>query len=130
MHTTRTLLLLLSPLLQVIDAITPSPDEIVLPKTSSSVFNSTTLDYILRNMDKRFLIIAGCVTEQCVAHAVKDAADLGYLVTLVTGEIFAYINALSVTHIQYSCIYSYFFTTCCSDLSDVEISLDIYVRYL
>jgi hypothetical protein len=26
------------------------------------------------------------VTDQCVAHAVKDAADLGYLVTLVTGE--------------------------------------------
>jgi hypothetical protein len=27
----------------------------------------------------------GCVTDQCVAHTVKDACDLGYLVTLVTG---------------------------------------------
>lgn len=25
------------------------------------------------------------MTDQCVAHAVKDACDLGYLVTLLTG---------------------------------------------
>jgi nicotinamidase-related amidase len=71
----------------VVDALQPGPDEIVLPKTSSSVFNSTCIDYLLRNMDKRFLLLAGCVTDQCVAHAVKDAADLGYLVTLVTGGL-------------------------------------------
>lgn len=70
---------------QVLDAVRPGPDELVLPKTSSSVFSSTTLDYILRNMDKRFLIVAGCVTDQCVQHAICDAADLGYLVTMVTG---------------------------------------------
>ena len=35
-------------------------------------------------MDKRFLIVCGCVTDQCVSHAIKDAADLGYLVTMVT----------------------------------------------
>jgi nicotinamidase-related amidase len=64
----------------------PGPDEIVLAKTSSSLFNSTNIDYLLRNMDKRFLLICGCVTDQCVAHAVKDAADLGYLVTMVTGN--------------------------------------------
>jgi ureidoacrylate peracid hydrolase len=29
------------------------------------------------------LVIAGCVTDQCVEHAVRDACDLGYLVTLV-----------------------------------------------
>lgn len=66
-------------------------------------------------MDKRFLIIAGCVTEQCVAHAVKDAADLGYLVTLVTGEIFAYINAyIYYTHTIFMHTLLVFFSTCCS----------------
>ncbi|KAF8060318.1 LHT2 [Scenedesmus sp. PABB004] len=69
---------------RVVDALAPAPDEIVLPKTSSSVFTSTPLDYVLRNMDKRFLLLAGAVTDQCVAHAAKDAADLGFLVTLVT----------------------------------------------
>lgn len=33
---------------QVIDALRPGPDEMVLPKTSSSVFNSTNIDFILR----------------------------------------------------------------------------------
>ena len=33
---------------QVIDAIAPGPDEIVIPKTSSNVFHSTNIDYVLR----------------------------------------------------------------------------------
>ncbi|GLC33486.1 hypothetical protein PLESTB_000080100 [Pleodorina starrii] len=68
---------------QVIDELGPGPDEMVLPKTSSSVFNSTNIDFILRSMGKRHLILAGCVTDQCVAHAVMDACDLGYCVTLL-----------------------------------------------
>ncbi len=69
---------------KVIDEIAPGDDEIVLPKTSSSVFISTHLDYILRNLGVRQLIIAGLLTDQCVESAVRDACDLGYLVTQVT----------------------------------------------
>ncbi|MNI84628.1 Peroxyureidoacrylate/ureidoacrylate amidohydrolase RutB [compost metagenome] len=54
-----------------------------MPKTSSGVFNSTNIDYVLRNLETRHLIIAGIVTDQCVDMAVRDAADRGYLVTLV-----------------------------------------------
>ena len=32
----------------------------------------------------RSLIVAGIMTDQCVESAVRDACDLGYLVTLVT----------------------------------------------
>jgi ureidoacrylate peracid hydrolase len=32
----------------------------------------------------RSLIIAGCLTDQCVDSAVRDACDLGYLVTVPT----------------------------------------------
>ncbi len=67
----------------VIEELRPLPDEIVLPKTSSGVFNSTNLDYLLRNLGVRFLIVAGTVTDQCVDMAVRDGADLGYLVTCV-----------------------------------------------
>ncbi len=66
----------------VIDALAPGPEEIVLPKTSSGVFNSTNIDYVLRNLDIRFLIVAGIVTDQCVDMAVRDAADRGYLVSV------------------------------------------------
>ena len=68
---------------KVIDEIAPGEDEIVLPKTSSSVFVSTHIDYLLRNLGVRQLVISGIVTDQCVESAVRDACDLGYLVTLV-----------------------------------------------
>jgi len=69
---------------KIVDQLAPLPDEIVLPKTSSSVFISTNIDYVLRNLGTRSLIIAGCLTDQCVDSAVRDACDLGYLVTTVT----------------------------------------------
>jgi biuret amidohydrolase len=58
-------------------------DEILLPKTSSGVFNSTNLDYLLKNLGIRYLVVAGIMTDQCVDMAVRDAADRGYLVTCV-----------------------------------------------
>ena len=67
-----------------IDEIAPQGDEIVIPKTSSSVFVSTNIDYVLRNLGVRQLVIGGLLTDQCVESAVRDACDLGYLVTLVT----------------------------------------------
>jgi ureidoacrylate peracid hydrolase len=66
---------------KVIDEIAPTDDEIVFPKTSSSVFISTNIDYVLRNLGVRSLIIAGVLTDQCIDSAVRDACDLGYLVT-------------------------------------------------
>ncbi len=69
---------------KVLDEIAPAGDEIVLPKTSSSVFISTNIDYVLRNLGVRSLIIAGVLTDQCINSAVRDACDLGYLVTVPT----------------------------------------------
>jgi nicotinamidase-related amidase len=63
---------------QVLDAVAPGDDDIVLPKTSSGVFNSTNLDYLLRNIGIETLVVAGFLTDQCVDHAIRDAADRGY----------------------------------------------------
>lgn len=59
-------------------------DEIMLQKTSSGVFNSTNIDYVLKNLGVRYLVVAGIMTDQCVDMAVSDAADRGYLVTCVS----------------------------------------------
>lgn len=75
---------------KVLDAIAPGEDEIVIPKTSSSVFNSTNIDYVLRALGVRQLVIAGLITDQCVESAVRDACDKGYLVTLVTDACTTY----------------------------------------
>jgi ureidoacrylate peracid hydrolase len=69
---------------QVLAEIAPAADEIVIPKTSSSVFISTNIDYVLRNLGIRSLMLAGILTDQCVDSTARDACDLGYLVTIVT----------------------------------------------
>ncbi|HUE10700.1 MAG TPA: isochorismatase family cysteine hydrolase [Steroidobacteraceae bacterium] len=73
-----------SPDAKMVPELKPTDDEIVFPKTSSSVFISTNIDYVLRNLGTRYLIIVGCLTDQCVDSAVRDACDLGYLVTVPT----------------------------------------------
>ncbi len=68
---------------QVIPELAPRPDEMVLPKTSSSVFSSTPLDYLLRNIGIEDVFVTGYLTDQCIDHAVKDGADRGYFMTCV-----------------------------------------------
>jgi nicotinamidase-related amidase len=62
---------------KVLDAVAPG-DDIVLPKTSSGVFNSTNIEYLLRNIGIDTLIVTGFLTDQCVDHTVRDAADRGF----------------------------------------------------
>ena len=69
---------------KVIAELSPAEDEIIIPKTSSSVFMSTNIDYVLRNLGVRYLIIVGVLTDQCVDSSIRDACDLGYLVTVPT----------------------------------------------
>lgn len=79
---------------RVVDDIAPQRDEIVLPKTSSSVFNSTTLDYLLRNIGIEDVFVVGFLTDQCIDHAVKDGADRGYYMTCVHDACAAETEAL------------------------------------
>lgn len=75
---------------KVIDELAPTDDEIVFPKSSSSVFVSTHIDYVLRNLGVKQLVISGIITDQCVESAIRDACDLGYLVTQVTDACATY----------------------------------------
>ena len=63
---------------KVLDDLAPGDDDIVLPKTSSGVFNSTNIEYLLRNIGIDTLIVTGFLTDQCVDHTVRDAADRGF----------------------------------------------------
>ena len=49
-----------------------------MPKTSSSLFNSTSFDYLMRNIGIETIIVTGFLTDQCVDHAIRDGADRGY----------------------------------------------------
>ncbi len=68
---------------RVIDELAPGEDEILLPKTSSSLFNSTNFDYLMRNIGIDTIIATGFLTDQCVDHTVRDGADRGYYMLCV-----------------------------------------------
>jgi len=91
---------------QMLEEVRPQGDEIVLPKSSSSVFISTNLHYLLGNLGVEYLVIVGFVTDQCISSAVRDACDLGYRVTLVTDACATYSQErhdTSIAHIRGYC---------------------------
>ena len=68
---------------EVIDELRPEPNDIIIPKTSSSLFNSTNFEYVLRNLRIEYVMVMGVRTDQCVETAVRDGCDRGFLMTLV-----------------------------------------------
>jgi nicotinamidase-related amidase len=69
---------------KVLPEIGPGEDELVLPKTSSSLFNSTNFDYLMRNMGIHAILCAGFLTDQCVDQTMRDGASRGYEMVCVT----------------------------------------------
>jgi nicotinamidase-related amidase len=62
----------------------PRPQDVVLQKSTVSVFASTDLDQQLKNAGIQTLIISGLMTHACVAGAARDAAPLGYNVIVAS----------------------------------------------
>lgn len=68
---------------QVIKELRPEVNDIVIRKTSSSLFNSTNFEYVLRNLGVEYIMVMGIVTDQCVETTVRDGCDRGFLMTVV-----------------------------------------------
>lgn len=68
---------------RVISEVGPQANDIVIPKTASGIFNSTNVEYVLRNLGIEYLVIYGICTDQCVECAIRDAADRGFMVTQI-----------------------------------------------
>ena len=78
----------------------PVDDEIVLPKTSSGVFNSTNLDYVLRNLGMDNVVVSGFLTDQCVDMAIRDGADRGYYMVCAEDACAAYSEERHATALR------------------------------
>jgi nicotinamidase-related amidase len=63
---------------EVIAALAPAAGELVIDKNTSSAFNSTGLEWLLRNMEVETLVLAGMATDMCVETTARDAADRGF----------------------------------------------------
>lgn len=72
---------------QFLEEIAPIGDEIIINKTASGVFNSTNLEYVLRNLGITALVICGVYSNECVSTATRDACDLGFYVTIVSDGV-------------------------------------------
>jgi len=68
---------------EFIEEVAPQGDEIIINKTSSGVFTSSNLFYVLKNLEIDSLWVTGVYTEECVSTTVRDANDLGFFVTLI-----------------------------------------------
>lgn len=68
---------------QIINELAPTPGELILPKSCSSVFIGTNLDFLLRRLGITSLVVGGVVTHACVERAIGDGYDLGYSLVLL-----------------------------------------------
>jgi nicotinamidase-related amidase len=76
---------------KILAEIAPLGDELVLSKTCGSAFRGTNIEYLLRNMQRSTLVVAGVVTGSCVQATAVDAAARGFT-TLVVDDATATWN--------------------------------------
>lgn len=60
---------------QIVPAIAPEGDEIVVTKTTDSALTGTNLRLILSNLGITHVVCCGIFTDQCVASTVRSLAD-------------------------------------------------------
>jgi biuret amidohydrolase len=60
---------------QIVDALAPKPEEIVVLKTTDSALTGTNLRLILTNLGIQHVICVGIFTDQCVSSTVRSLAD-------------------------------------------------------
>ena len=68
---------------QIHPAVAPREGETVVEKNFPNSFRNTSLKSVLDGMEVKNLVVAGMMTHMCVDASVRQAADLGYQVTLL-----------------------------------------------
>lgn len=68
---------------QLVAALQPMDDEIVVTKTTDSALTGTNLRLILHNLGIRHVICCGIFTDQCVSSTVRSLADESYGVVVL-----------------------------------------------
>lgn len=68
---------------QIVDAVGPVGDEIVVTKTTDSALTGTNLRMVLHNMGITDVIVAGIFTDQCISSSVRSLADESFGVVVV-----------------------------------------------
>jgi ureidoacrylate peracid hydrolase len=62
----------------IVSALEPHADDIIIYKSRFSGFYKTDLDSTLKQLNKKYLIVTGCTTSICVESTVRDAMFRDY----------------------------------------------------
>jgi nicotinamidase-related amidase len=68
---------------QIVPALAPRGDEIVVTKTTDSALTGTSLRLLLHNVGIRHVVVAGIFTDQCVSSTVRSLADESFDVVVL-----------------------------------------------
>ncbi len=68
---------------EIHERVRPAGKERVIEKNFPNSFRATDLDKVLKDAGVKELVVAGMMTHMCVDASVRQAADLGYKVTLL-----------------------------------------------
>ena len=78
---------------EVIAELSPQTGDLVIDKNTSSAFNSTGIEWLLRNMGVETLVVAGMATDMCVETTSRDAADRGFNVVIAEDASATFFDA-------------------------------------
>jgi nicotinamidase-related amidase len=68
---------------EIHERVRPQAAERVIEKNFPNSFRGTDLERVLKDAGAKELVVAGMMTHMCVDASVRQAADLGYKVTLL-----------------------------------------------
>ncbi|MET0313443.1 MAG: isochorismatase family cysteine hydrolase, partial [Hansschlegelia sp.] len=85
---------------QIVPAIAPRPDEIVVTKTTDSALTGTNLRLTLTNIGISHVICCGVFTDQCVSSTVRSLADESFDVIVVEDACAAGDHALHLKELE------------------------------
>ena len=68
---------------QIVEALAPGPEDVVLDKTSMSAFEGTPLSLLLRDLGLVSFLVAGIALEVGIEPTVRHGADLGFIPVVV-----------------------------------------------
>ena len=79
---------------QIVPAVGPQNDEIVVTKTTDSALTGTSLRLLLTNLGIAHVICCGIFTDQCVSSTVRSLADESFQVSVIEDACAAGSEAL------------------------------------
>lgn len=72
-----------TPCVDIVGALEPKPDEMIIAKNLPNAFAGTDLEQQLSRLGRKNLIVMGYMTHMCVSATVRAALDKGYRSTVV-----------------------------------------------